>query len=1725
MAEVKFKFVGDDSELRKKLANLARMQSEISDKFDANLTKSLSTNIDKALSAVKADAELVISASRTLRDAQLANIESIRKTREERAKELSELLALQQIEQEHKAALAEKQRATEALIQEEKQLSISYKNRQLEIQEYNKTLREEAEARRKAAADQKDADKIAKESLKQKSEEAKRIAEEEKKVLKEKAEEAKKAAAEEKKALKQKAEELKKAAEEEKKASKAAKDSEKARKDAERQAEKAAKAAEKRRKELEKENSEYYQLNKALNNVRKEAKDVLAEMFKLERQGLQTSVAYEDLKNRSKDLVEQTQLLDKGIKKIDATLGLHQRNVGDYGQAFGNISPVYANIDSALNVLGTSIKELAEGGGSAFAELGETLIEFGTAVGKFLLSPIGIAITILTGLFLLFQKNKQTVIDFNNGLLNVSKTTGLTGVSLQLFSDAIINLSRSLKTVSTDKLLEYASVAGQLGVKGSQNILAFSEALAKLETASDISGEEGASQIARLLQLVDGGVQNIRAFGDEIVKLGNNFPATESQILANATRIAQSTGIYKLGRQEILAYATATKSVGVEAELVGSSIGRTLGVLEKAIRSGQGVDTILKLVGGTQTELSNRFRQDASGVLMDFIAGLNRTGKTASDFNKNLEAVGITAQKDKDVIGSLASKGYEVLADAMKQVKEASGSMDDEFSTASEKLVNQSERVGIAWDNLILSIENGQGAIGKASVAVVGFVADLLDSMADGAMASDKLVESYYRFEKQTKQNEEAVKPLLKRYDELKSKTNLNKDEHIELRDIIQKIASFIPTAITEFDKYGQVIDINKKKITQFNEAQKQLVKDMNISTRKSLNEELADLKKERDGLVATQKQVLGWAKNSPLLEKATVGGIEYRTEQIAVLTDKMKKNLQRQKDLGGTLSADDSKFLERFQPKAPESTPEAPQQEEAVKKNKEYWDKIVSDTQEAIDALEVSQKGSDIWKSLSKKLAEAQKNVDKYSLSKDESASKSAGKLVEQTRQATERQRSLQLEIDKINETASRNQLSRDESEVASVKDKYSKIKEEVRKFYADPKNKGLRVDIGGLQRSENFEVAEATTRQETKSLTESLAVQKQLLDEYNTYAEQTSKAEADKRYSTQLASFKGYKDRLQKEYLDLITLETSGGTGEFKGSTVKLTQAQEERAKALRLLLDSLDKEERDRESKRMIESLKLSETYDQKRLAIEKKYQDAYATLNKNGKATDDQRQRLAKQQVQELSELALANFKEDNNWNEIFSTIFHHTKSQAESSIKELKSGLDRMLKEGKITIVQYQESLDQIIGIKARLSTSDHGLLGELKQQIAILRELKKGTLAYDDQNKNVADAANSVFQTSLNIVGDIKGIFDDLNIGSESLREGLGKTVETLGHAGNLAASIAKGDVLGSVANGVKFLSSAIDLFNTKDKKLQKQIDAYKGQLDALGKSYDTLQSKMNGSDTNYYANSDQLIANLKQRQVVLNQMAQAEEDKKKTDKEKVKGYYEEIDSVAKQIEDIELSVRQMRLQTDINSLSQSITDALLGAFEAGEEGIESMDKAFDKFIKNAIVNSARIKMINPIIEDMVNQLDKYMAGNDNSAVGFDFNKWREKLASVGKTFNESLESAYQGLGLEKDGTSTSGGLKGAIQKEMTEATASQLTGLYRATFELQKLTLEESKSNGLTLNKQLLIAMDQLNVLNAIKNNTGETVKKLDNAVSELQSINKNLSGSKGRTSEGMGL
>lgn len=83
------------------------------------------------------------------------------------------------------------------------------------------------------------------------------------------------------------------------------------------------------------------------------------------------------------------------------------------------------------------------------------------------------------------------------------------------------------------------------------------------------------------------------------------------------------------------------------------------------------------------------------------------------------------------------------------------------------------------------------------------------------------------------------ISPLLTEYDKLKEKASLNKTEQNRLKIIIEKIAEVIPSAVTEYDKYGKALGINTEKAKQFILTQQALLQIKNKEVIKETADEI----------------------------------------------------------------------------------------------------------------------------------------------------------------------------------------------------------------------------------------------------------------------------------------------------------------------------------------------------------------------------------------------------------------------------------------------------------------------------------------------------------------------------------------------------------------------------------------------------------------------------------------------------------------------------------------------------------------------------------------------------------------------------------------------------------------------------------------------------------------------------------------------------------------------
>lgn len=335
-----------------------------------------------------------------------------------------------------------------------------------------------------------------------------------------------------------------------------------------------------------------------------------------------------------------------------------------------------------------------------------------------------------------FDFLKQQVFDafnafqqFEQGLINVTKTANLTTEETEQLSDAIKQLSREIPA-STSELLDIATAAGQLGVTGVKNITVFTDTVAKLGRVSDLQGGEAATTLTRILNVTNENISTIDTFGSVIVSLGNNFAATESEIALVTNEVARATAQFGVSASEAAALSTTLRSVGVRAEEAGGVLSNTFIKIDEAIRGGgASLQQLEKITGLTGDQIRKQFSEDAIGLFRNFSAGLQRIGEEGGNVNAALEALdikGIRVSKVLPVLAKNTSEFDRALALARDEITGVSNALEDEFNKGLQSSISQTKLFQNAVDRATTRL--GEKFAGALS-SILPFITEYVDKL------------------------------------------------------------------------------------------------------------------------------------------------------------------------------------------------------------------------------------------------------------------------------------------------------------------------------------------------------------------------------------------------------------------------------------------------------------------------------------------------------------------------------------------------------------------------------------------------------------------------------------------------------------------------------------------------------------------------------------------------------------------------------------------------------------------------------------------------------------------------------------------------------------------------------------------------------------------------------------------------------------------------------------
>lgn len=289
-----------------------------------------------------------------------------------------------------------------------------------------------------------------------------------------------------------------------------------------------------------------------------------------------------------------------------------------------------------------------------------------------------------------------SLIQFEDAFAGVRKTVDADEETLQRLGQAIRDLATELPVAATE-LARIGELGGQLGIEA-ENIEAFTEVVTKLSVATVLSTENAALALARL-----GAIASIpesqlddffRRTGASIVELGNNFAATEDEIITTVLRIATAAEQSGASTQDALAFATALQAIGVPAQAGGTAIARVFQEIQRAIQNGgEQLSLFAEISGQSSEQFQKNFQDDAANAVVTFIEGLATAEDRINGVQNVLQKLNLSQRRTQLAVNGLAT-AQGLLRDALvtsRAAYEANVALNVEaakkFATTKQQLI------------------------------------------------------------------------------------------------------------------------------------------------------------------------------------------------------------------------------------------------------------------------------------------------------------------------------------------------------------------------------------------------------------------------------------------------------------------------------------------------------------------------------------------------------------------------------------------------------------------------------------------------------------------------------------------------------------------------------------------------------------------------------------------------------------------------------------------------------------------------------------------------------------------------------------------------------------------------------------------------------------------------------------------------------------------------------
>lgn len=679
--------------------------------------------------------------------------------------------------------------------------------------------------------------------------------------------------------------------------------------------------------------------------------------------------------------------------------------------------------------------------------------------------------------------------------------------------------------------------------------------------------------------------------------------------------------------------------------------------------------------------------------------------------------------------------------------------------------------------------------------------------------------------------------------------------------------------------------------------------------------------------------------------------------------------------------------------------------------------------------------------------------------------------------------QRDIILQVDVANRSKTQNKQLRQLNDA---------IAEETKKTVLEAFNNELSDSLSNAKTViEMLNVIEAKRKQLANDGTELDNAEKEALDNAEKQAQEKAKQQTDA-LLTEYASFVEQKRRLEEQFnADMELLNRKRAKASTDAERAEIDQAIANRTKKYNTDTSKVGDYDA---------ILNQYGGYEQKKERIAEQYAERRRIAELNG--NKDLLEKLAKAEQDELSKLQSDLIKNSGDWQNLFGNLDELTTK----TIKQLIAKIEGM----KATIgvdlnpQDLKALTDQLNKARSEIEKRNpFTALGAAWKRLKEATKDGKG-LGSDEAKKATKDVATAVSGSIDLINGTFNAVTNGLQKMGVSMDEEtqaiLGDIGGIMDGASQVAQGIATGNPLSVIQGSIGLLSSAFDLFNSRDRKAEKQIKKHQKAIKQLENAYKQLEwqiGKALGGEV--YKNQQAAIRNMKEQQEHLKASWEAEESKKKTDHDRVNDFKEQYAELGRQIEDMIDEISNDLLQTTAKDFASDLGDALVEAFSKGEDAAKAMETTVNSVLKNLVVNQLKKKFLENQLQGALDKLEKdmgYWNGDDFVFDGLtqaEIDRFKSAVGAASSNFNQALkqyEEIFKDMGLDDTDESLTGAAKG-ISEESANILAGQMNAI---------------RINQLDANEVLRQSLQALNTI-AINTSYNKYLSRIERIITILES------------------